>query len=260
MKIVKEVCPVAQRIWQSPDAIMLFFAGGAAEFAAIKAVDWLFFTGALPDDPVGRFFETVRFAQRAFYGDPEQAAKTMQTINRIHQQVEVARGYAIPQWAYRDVLFIILDYGERAHNVVFGPLSTADRLAYFEAVLALGQAMELTDLPTTYAEYQAQRHQQLIDDYAHTPLTDELFARYRVALGPWRYWLLRRVQACLVPEEVRTVLALEPEWLTKLFLRVYHYLPGGGNKLRWLHGILLPRRYTTQLRVLGEAYGAGQVG
>jgi len=155
------------------------------------------------------------------------------------------------------VLFIILDYGERAHTVVFGPLSTADRLAYFEAVLAVGQAMEITDLPTTYASYQTQRHQQLLDDYAHTPLTDELFARYRVALGPWRYWLLRRVQACLVPDEVRTVLALKPEWLTKFFLRVYHYLPGGGNKLRWLHGILLPRAYTEQLRALGRAYTEG---
>jgi len=31
--------PVTRRIWGSPDAILLFFAGGAAEFAAIKAVD-----------------------------------------------------------------------------------------------------------------------------------------------------------------------------------------------------------------------------
>ncbi|MCX6050396.1 MAG: oxygenase MpaB family protein [Chloroflexi bacterium] len=260
MTLVKEVCPVAQRIWQSPDAIMLFFAGGAAEFAAIKAVDWLFFTGALPDDPVGRFFETVRFAQRVFYSDPAQAVKTIQTINRIHRQVEADRGYVIPPWAYRDVLFIILDYGERAHTVVYGPLSMAERVAYFEAVLALGQAMELADLPATYADYQAQRHQQLIDDYAHTPLTDELFTRYRVALGPWRYWLLRRVQACLVPDEVRTVLALEPEWLTKLFLRMYRHLPGGGNKLRWLHSILLPRSYTKQLRTLAMAYTTGLVG
>ena len=53
---------VTRRIWGSPDAILLFFAGGAAEFAAIKAVDWLFFTGRLPNAPVERFFETVRFA------------------------------------------------------------------------------------------------------------------------------------------------------------------------------------------------------
>ena len=233
---------------------MLFFAGGAAEFAAIKAVDWLFFTGALPDDPVGRFFETVRFAQSVFCGTPEEAARSMQAINQIHRHVERARGYAIPPWAYRDVLFIMLDYGERAHTVVYGPLSDADRQAYFEAVLAVGEAMQLADLPTTYADYQAQRHRQLIDDYAHTPLTDELFARYRVALGAWRYWLLRRVQACLVPEELKAVLGLTPAWQTSLLLHLYHRLPGGGNKLRGLHGILLPRPFAKQLRELGRAY------
>ncbi len=248
--------PVTRRIWLSPDAVMLFFAGGAAEFAAIKAVDWLFFTGALPDDPVGRFFETVRFAQLVFCGAPEQAAKTMQAINKIHHRVEEDRGYLIPQWAYRDVLFIILDYGERAHEIVFGPLTAADRQAYFEAVLAVGQAMHLEDLPLTYAAYQAQRHQQLLDDYAHTPLTDELFARYRKALGPVRYWLLRRIQACLLPDELLEIVELKPEWLTTFFLRFYHHLPGGGNKFRWLHGVLLPRQFTQQLRALGKIYAA----
>src|SRR5215210_8258561 len=58
---------VTRRIWGSPDAILLFFAGGAAEFAAIKAVDWLFFTGRLPGAPLERFFETVRFAQSVFF-------------------------------------------------------------------------------------------------------------------------------------------------------------------------------------------------
>jgi hypothetical protein len=64
---------VTRRIWGSPDAILLFFAGGAAEFAAIKAVDWLFFTGRLPGAPVERFFETVRFAQSVFFGAPAGA-------------------------------------------------------------------------------------------------------------------------------------------------------------------------------------------
>jgi hypothetical protein len=60
--------PVTRRIWGSPDTILLFFAGGAAEFAAIEAVDWLFFTGRLPGAPVERFFEPVRFAQGVFFG------------------------------------------------------------------------------------------------------------------------------------------------------------------------------------------------
>lgn len=229
---------------------MLFFAGGAAEFAAIKAVDWLFFTGALPDAPVERFFETVRFAQRVFCGDPAQAAQTMKTINQIHRHVEMARADLIPQWAYRDVLFILFDYGVRAHTIVFGPMTSSEREAYYEACLAIGEAMHLTDLPLTCAAYETQRHQQLLDDYAHTPLTDELFARYHTALGWWRYWLLRRVQACLIPTELRTIVGLQPDWITLVLLRFYRYLPGGGDKLRGLHWLLLPHQYIGQLRDL----------
>jgi hypothetical protein len=51
-------CPPLQRIWSSPDAILLIFAGGAAEFAVIKAVDWLFFTNALPSVNGGKKFPT----------------------------------------------------------------------------------------------------------------------------------------------------------------------------------------------------------
>ena len=175
--------PVTRRIWGSPDAILLFFAGGAAEFAAIKAVDWLFFTGRLPNAPIERLFETVWFAQQVFLGVPNRATKTIEEINRIHRHLEGARGQEIPQWAYRDVLFILIDYGERAHEVVYGPMSEEERICHLEAALALGRAMDLSGLPTTYAEYEAQRHRQLLEDYERSPLTDELYTRYRASLG-----------------------------------------------------------------------------
>ncbi len=132
--------PVTRRIWGSPDAILLFFAGGAAEFAAIKAVDWLFFTGRLPSAPVERFFETVRFAQSVFFGDPAGATDAIERINLIHRRVEEARGEEIPQWAYRDMLFILIDYGERAHGVVFGAMTEAERASHFG--VTLGHAPE----------------------------------------------------------------------------------------------------------------------
>src|SRR5262245_57803372 len=128
------------------------------------------------------FFETVRFAQRVFFGTYNQAAATIASITRIHHQIEEARGTAIPEWAYRDVLFLLIDYGERAHTIIYGPMSTGERLAHFEALLALGHAMELPGLPTSHAAYQAQRHQQLLDDYAPSALTERLFASYRAAL------------------------------------------------------------------------------
>ena len=246
-------CPVIQRIWGSPDAILLFFAGGAAEFAAIKAVDWLFFTNRLPAAPIERFFETVRFAQRVFFGTHSQATATIASITRIHHHVEAARGVAIPEWAYRDVLFLLIDYGERAHTIIYGPMSTSERQEHFQAILALGQAMELPGLPASYAAYQAQRHQQLVDDYAATALTERLFASYRGAIGPWRYWLLRRIQASLLPEELRPVLGLRANPLIDGLLRCYRYLPGGGNKLGWLHGLLLPGQVAQQVQGLAQS-------
>ena len=246
-------CPAIQRIWGSPDAILLFFAGSAAEFAAIKAVDWLFFTNSLPAAPVERFFETVRFAQRVFFGTPSQATATIASITRIHRQVETARGMPIPEWAYRDVLFLLIDYGERAHAIIYGPMSPNEQLAHFEAILALGHAMELRGLPTSYAGYQAQRHQQLLDDYAASELMERLFDRYRAAIGAWRYWLLRLIQASLLPVELRSVVGLRANWFVDSLLRCYRYLPGGGNKLGWLHRMLLPGQMAQQIGRLAKA-------
>jgi len=135
-------------------------------------VDWLFFTGRLPNAPVERFFETVRFAQSVFFADPAAATEAVERINRIHRRVEDARGEEIPQWAYRDMLFILIYYGERAHEVVFGPMTDAECASHFRVGLTLGRAMHLSGLPTTYAEYKDQRHQQLLEDYARGPLTD----------------------------------------------------------------------------------------
>lgn len=240
--------PVTRRVWGSPDAILLIFAASAAEFAAIKAVDWLFFTGRLPKDPVGRFFETVGFTQRIFFGEREEADAAISAMNRTHRNVERARGAEIPQWAYRDVLFMLVDYAEEAHEVVFGPMSEDDKAACLEDALAVGRAMGLAGLPEAYDEYRDQRKRQLAQDYARSPLTDELYARYRAALGPLRFRLLKLVQASLVPEELRPVLGLRESGLVGLLLGLYRHLPGGGNKLRPLHGILLPREFAGKLR------------
>ncbi len=72
---------MARRIWGTLDTILLIFAGSAAEFALNKAVDWLFYTGALPGAPVERFFETVRFAQAMVFGDPQTVAAAVRAVN-----------------------------------------------------------------------------------------------------------------------------------------------------------------------------------
>jgi hypothetical protein len=51
---------------------------------------------------------------------------------------------------------ILIDYGERAHEVVFGPVTEGERTSHYGVALALGRAMHLSGLPTTYAEYRDQ--------------------------------------------------------------------------------------------------------
>ncbi len=245
--------PATLRVWGSPDAIVLIFAASAAEFAAIKAVDWLFFTGRLPEDPIGRFFGTVAFAQRIFFGEREEAEAAIAAINRAHRGVEGARGQEIPEWAYRDVLFMLVDYAERAHEVVFGPMSDDEKAACLEDALAVGRAMSIAGLPETRDEYRDQRGRQLAEDYARSPLTDELYARYRAVLGPLRFRLLKLVQASMVPGEIRTVLGLRESGLVGLLLGLYRHLPGGGNKLGPLHGVLLPGKFAGKLKGMERA-------
>src|SRR4028119_250313 len=112
---------IVRNIWGSPDLILLIFAGSAAEFALNRAVDWLFFTGRIPGDPIGRLFSTVRYAQEIVFADSGAAQRTLGRINAIHGAVERQRGQSIPDWAFRDVLYMLVDYSERAHHMPHGP-------------------------------------------------------------------------------------------------------------------------------------------
>ena len=126
MNAMSEFVPegsIVRKIWGDPDLILLIFAGSAAEFALNRAVDWLFFTGKLPTDPIGRLFSTVRYAQEIVFVNEEAARRTLNRINAAHRTVERERSDTIPEWAYRDVLYMLIDYSERAHALLYGPLS-----------------------------------------------------------------------------------------------------------------------------------------
>jgi hypothetical protein len=102
--------------------VLLVFAGSAAEFALNRAVDWLFFTGKLPGDPIGRLFTTAGYAQQIVFADEPTAARTLDRIRAAHEAVERQRGQSIPDWAHRDVLYMLIDYSERAHELLARPL------------------------------------------------------------------------------------------------------------------------------------------
>ena len=211
---------------------MLIFAGSAAEFAVNKAVDWLFWTSALPNAPIERFFETVSFAQAMVFGDEAKVAAAIEGVNRAHRGVERSRGADIPQWAYRDVLFMLIDYGQRAHEVVFGPMSEAERLAFFRSSIATGRALHITDLPESYDGYEAARKEHLLNNTAHSEFTDRLYESYRRHLGSWRFQGMLDLQASIVPDEVARLLDRRRKPRVYRLLRNYH---------RWRRPTLLRR-------------------
>src|SRR5579872_6434854 len=101
---------IARTIWGRSDTVLLIFAGASAEFALNRSVDWLYFTGKLPSDPLGRLFSTVAYARGIVFADEASAFKAIDSITAIHKAVEEKRAAVIPATAYLDVLFLLIGY------------------------------------------------------------------------------------------------------------------------------------------------------
>ena len=242
---------VVRRIWGDADVILLIFAGSAAEFALNRAVDWLFFTGRLPADPIGRLFSTVRYAQEIVFADATKAGQAVSRMDSIHKGVENKRGYAIPDWAYRDVLYMLIDYSERAFRVLHRPLLPAEQDELFITFRQVGAGMHVPDLPTSYADWQIDRQKHLDQDLVRSEYTDRLFRRYREQLGNWRYNLLRQAQTLLVPDIVRQHLDLPKKPLLASTIGLYRILNSLGLR-SLVQRVLLPTEYLDQIRALDQ--------
>lgn len=238
---------IVRKIWGNPDLVLLIFAGSAAEFALNRAVDWLFFTGEIPRDPIGRLFSTVRYAQQIVFTDHETARRTLERINAQHASVEHDRGQTIPDWAYRDVLYMLIDYSERAYSLLYGPLSQAQKTDIFEVFLRIGEGLHVQELPKTYDEWRVDRRRHLLRDLSYSKFTSMLFQSYRTHLGPWRYYLLLEVQALLVPDEVRRLLRMDENKIISGLVQTYSLI-GRGNLRSLVHGLLIPPRYWKDVR------------
>jgi len=238
---------IVRKIWGSPDLILLIFAGSAAEFALNRAVDWLFFTGKIPGDPIGRLFSTVRYAQDIVFANEETARQTLGRINAVHGSVERQRGQTIPDWAYRDVLYMLVDYSERAYQLLHRPLSASQQNDLYTVFRRIGDELRITELPPTYAEWRRDRRRHLERDLAYSRHTALLFRQYRRHLGFWRYNLLLQVQALLVPGEVRRQLRLSPNILLPGLIRAYGIVERC-NLQSIIHSLLIPPRYWADVR------------
>jgi hypothetical protein len=237
---------IVRSIWGNSDLILLIFAGAAAEFALNRAVDWLFFTGRLPQDPIGRLFSTARFAQEIVFVDEATAMQTLDRITTIHQSVERERGTRIPDWAYRDVLYLLIDYSERAHHMLYRPLTRPEKRDLYDVFHRVGDGLQISELPASYEEYRIDRKLHLERDLAYSRHTERLYEQYRHHLGCWRYDLLLQIQAALVPERVRRLLKMEQTPLLREIIGLYGML--GALGLRSIvQSLLLPASYLSEI-------------
>ena len=231
---------IVRRVWGDVDLVLLVFAGAAAEFALNRAVDWLFFTGRVPDDPLGRLLSTASYAQRIALGDRATAKRALGAIRAAHAVVERERGGRIPDWAHRDVLYLLVDYSERAFHALHRPLSVVEQQELWEVFRRVGVGLDIPELPTSYADWRVDRERHLERDLRFGDHTAALYSAYRRHLGPWRYALLRQVQAALVPERVRHSLALPRHtWLHRL-LPLYPGLAGLGLRSGFQRALIPP--------------------
>ena len=229
--------------------VLLVFAGAAAEFALNRAVDWLFFTGKVPNDPIGRLFSTASYAQKIVFADQDTASRTLDGIRAVHEAVERRRGRRIPDWAHRDVLYMLIDYSERAHELLARRLNAGEQRELYDVFYRVGTGLGITDLPASYTDFRADRERHLRRDLRYGDGTQALYAHYRDHLGAWRYQVLLQIQALLAPEHVRGLLRLKSaEWLRPL-ARAYPVLVRA--RLRSiLHRLLMPPRYLAAVRDL----------
>jgi hypothetical protein len=240
---------IVRRIWGKSDTILFVFAGASAEFALNKAVDWLYFTGKLPADPLGRLFSTVMYARRIVYSPKEAAEKAIDTITHIHQAVENNRGYAIPDWAYRDVLFMLIHYSIASFELLERKLTEQEKDDLYDVFYRMGTRMGLKDLPGNYRDWTVSHAQHLQQDLAVSNYTADLYKQYRKHLGPVRYFILKQSQKLVCPPVVKKMLHIDSfSWAGPL-LFVYKI----SRKIKLdgvLKAIILPKAYQEEIKAL----------
>src|SRR5438046_7160829 len=164
---------IVREIWGKSDTILFVFAGASAEFALNKAVDWLYFTGRLPADPLKRLFSTITYARQIVFSEKEAALKAIDKITAIHSAVEMNRGAHIPDWAYRDVLFMLIHYSIASFEVLEKKLTGEEKEEVYNVFYRVGARMGLKELLLTYNEWLPVRNEHLIADMQKSEYTAE---------------------------------------------------------------------------------------
>ena len=249
MEYFVEKDSIVREIWGKGDTILFVFAGASAEFALSKAVDWLYFTGRLPSDPLGRLFSTVSYARVIVFSEKQAALRAIDTMTAIHANVEEKRGAQIPDWAYRDVLFMLIDYSIRSYELLERKLSDAENQEVFNVFYRVGKRMDLNGLPENFESWKTMRQEHLQQNLQHSHYTEDLSRQYKKHLGLMRYRLLLEAQILVVPKKVRELMGFRKVSLLKPVLGLYKI--SRSFNLDWLlKAAILPPEYKKEIKAL----------
>ena len=198
----------ARRVWSDPTSMLLVFVGASAEFPLNPSVDWLFFTGRLPSDPIARFLSTIDYLRRLITADDETRVVEATKLKQLHKDLEDKRGREIPAMSYRDVLCMDTMYSIRSVPLVTGKeLTLAQKDSVVRDLSTVGELMGVPELPWTYDQLCEQRKERM-DSWVTNDYTLRLLNSYRRALGPMTYELLVSAYPMLVEPELLERLGL----------------------------------------------------
>lgn len=238
---------IVRKIWGKSDTVLFIFAGASAEFALNKAVDWLYYTGKLPKDPLGRLFSTVTYARKIVFSSAEQANQSIDVITNIHTSVEKNRGMAIPDWAYRDVLFMLIYYSIASYELLEKKLTDSEKEEVYNVFYRVGVRMGLKDLPNNYVDWLPARDSHLKENLEKSEFTKDLFKQYKKHLGNIRFHLLIGVQKLIVPKMAKDKLFKNNFSPLKPVIRIYKI-----SRLvkmdKIVKNLLLPSNYKNQIK------------
>ena len=249
MEYFVEQKSVVREIWGKGDTVLFIFAGASAEFALNKAVDWLYYTGKLPADPLKRLFSTITYARQIVFSEKQEALRAIDKITAIHSAVETNRGATIPDWAYRDVLFMLIYYSIASFELMERKLTMQEKEDLYNVFYRLGDRMGLKELPANFEEWLIMRNEHLQQDLDRSNYSIDLYNQYKKHLGEIRFKILLHAQILVVPERVNELLKLgKISLLTPL---LFFYKLSRKFKMDWFFkSIILPKEYRAQIKAL----------
>ena len=170
-------------------------------------------------------------------------------MRQIHSAVEQNRGAFIPDWAYRDVLFMLIHYSIASYELLEKKITDEEKEEVYNVFYRVGARMGLKELPLSYTEWLSVRDAHLMEDLQKSEYTTDLFKQYKKHLGAMRFKVWIEGQKLVVPDRVKELLQFSDfSFLTPV---VPLYKISRMMKVDWLlKNILLPSDYKDQINEL----------